>query len=80
MPALGKFEISDKEHFEQSIYEIVSRHPLNQTQMEEILNEFEEQERKIALQSLLDSSRIKQVKRYEKVFWIAEEACFGEAG
>ncbi|MDY6872844.1 MAG: radical SAM protein [Chloroflexota bacterium] len=78
LPAKGTFDLSGEDDLVNAIVEIITRHPMQETELVHSLKKWSPNQIKEVLHLLEDSGRAQVVIRYNTRFWSASEASFPE--
>lgn len=75
-PAEGSFSPGENENIVDAVIAIITRHPMQQDELEKMLNTWSPDKAEETLNALKASGRAQVVKRYGRDFWLAEPSHF----
>lgn len=78
-PAEGSFEISENGNIIDAVIGIITRHPMQQDELERTLTHWSAGQVAETLEELKASGKAQIVERYGKLFWLAEPAHFPDS-
>lgn len=70
--------VANGDNLEQAILGIVTRHPMDEIELFNILSKWSTEEVNLTLEKLLATSKVQVIKRYGHSFWSAAVSCYGE--
>jgi wyosine [tRNA(Phe)-imidazoG37] synthetase (radical SAM superfamily) len=73
-PAMGTFDFSSEDDLVDAIVSIITRHPMQETELTEALSHWSSRDVHKTLKTLAESGRAQVVKRYGVRFWSPSEA------
>jgi len=76
MPAMGSFDFGSEDDLIEAIIGIITRHPMQESQLIESLKKYSLKDVKETLSALENSGKAQVVTRYGKRFWSASEASY----
>ncbi|MFZ0534465.1 MAG: radical SAM protein [Anaerolineales bacterium] len=70
--------VADGDNLEQAILGIVSRHPMHEKELFNVLNTWSNEEVYLTLEKLLTASKVQVIKRHGQSFWSAADSYYEE--
>jgi wyosine [tRNA(Phe)-imidazoG37] synthetase (radical SAM superfamily) len=79
LPAEGSFDLSGDENLVEAIMAIITRHPMKESELNEALSKWSNEDVRETLGQLAESGRAQIVTRQEVRFWSASEAYYANS-